>query len=114
MSVWQRMREILLGSLRLFVDGTRDPVFDLGRGRTKTGYVWSIAGDDRAWRGGAGPPAVVHTYSPCAVRKRCRRGPKGAVPRSGGARRQLHRDVPSGDMDLPPDCHFVFAQPRCT
>jgi transposase len=64
MPLWQCMREILLGSPRLFVDETRAPVLDPGRGRTKTGYFWSIARDDRAWRGGTGPPAVVHTYAP--------------------------------------------------
>jgi len=64
MPLWLRLREILLGSPRLFVDETRAPVLDPGRGRTKTGYFWSIARDDRAWRGGTGPPAVVHTYAP--------------------------------------------------
>src|ERR1700719_4250279 len=64
MPLWQRMREILLGAPRLFVDETRAPVLDPGRGRTKTGYFWSIARDDSAWRGGTGPPAVVYTYAP--------------------------------------------------
>jgi len=64
MPLWLRLREILLGSPRLFVDETRAPVLDPGRGRTKTGYFWSIARDDRAWRGDTGPPAVVHTYAP--------------------------------------------------
>ena len=64
MPLWQRMREILLGTPRLFVDETRVPVLDPGRGRTKTGYFWSIARDDSAWRGGTGPPAVVYTYAP--------------------------------------------------
>ncbi len=64
MPLWQRLREILLGSPRLFVDETRAPVLDPGRGRTKTGYFWSIARDDSAWRGGTGPPAVVYTYAP--------------------------------------------------
>ena len=64
MPLWRHLREILLGSPRLFVDETRAPVLDPGRGRTKTGYFWSIARDDRAWRGGTGPPAVVHTYAP--------------------------------------------------
>lgn len=36
MPLWRRMREILLGSPRLFVDETRAPVLDPGRGRTKT------------------------------------------------------------------------------
>jgi transposase len=45
------------------VDETRAPVLDPGRGRTKTGYFWAIARDDRPW-GGTGPPAVVYTYAP--------------------------------------------------
>jgi transposase len=64
MPLWRRMREILLGGARLFVDETRAPVLDPGRGRTKTGYFWSIARDDRAWGSGADPPAVVYTYAP--------------------------------------------------
>jgi transposase len=63
MPLWRRMREILLGSARLFVDETWAPVLDPGRGCTKKGYFWSIARDDRAW-GGVGPPAVVYTYAP--------------------------------------------------
>jgi transposase len=62
--LWRRMREILLGSPRLFVDETRAPVLDPGRGRTKSGYFWSIARDDSAWRGNTGPPAVAYTYAP--------------------------------------------------
>lgn len=64
MPIWRRLREMLLGSARLFVDETRAPVLDPGRGRTKTGYFWSIARDDRSWRGGTGPPAVAYTYAP--------------------------------------------------
>ena len=58
-----RLRETLLASARLFADETRAPVLDPGRGRTKTGYFWTIARDDRAW-GGADPPAVVYAYAP--------------------------------------------------
>ena len=61
--VVQRMREILLGSARLFADETTMPVLDPGRGRTKKGYAWAIARDDRPW-GGADPPAVVFHYAP--------------------------------------------------
>jgi transposase len=64
MPLWRHMREMLLGSPRLFVDETRAPVLDPGRGRTKTGYFWSIARDDSAWCGDTGPPAVVYTYAP--------------------------------------------------
>lgn len=58
-----RLREVLLGSARLFADETTLPVLDPGRGRTKTGYAWAIARDDRSW-GGTDPPAVVFHYAP--------------------------------------------------
>jgi hypothetical protein len=38
-------------------------VLDPGRGRTKTGYLWAIARDDRPW-GGSDPPAVAYRYAP--------------------------------------------------
>lgn len=46
----------------LFMDETRIPVLDPGRGRTKTGYFWALARDERG-HGGAGPPAVVYFYA---------------------------------------------------
>lgn len=58
-----RLIEILKGSPKLFCDETRCPVLDPGRGRTKTGYFWAIARDDRPWSG-ADPPAVAYTYAP--------------------------------------------------
>src|SRR4051812_7438548 len=61
--LWRLMREELLRSTKLFVDETRAPVLDPGRGRTKTGYFWVLARDDRPWRGRA-PPAVVYSYAP--------------------------------------------------
>lgn len=61
--LWAHMRAILLGSSRLFVDETKAPVLDPGRGRTKSGYFWAIARDDRGWAG-TDPPAVVYTYAP--------------------------------------------------
>jgi len=61
--LWALMRADLLGSAKLFVDETKAPVLDPGRGRTKTGYFWAIARDDRPWLG-SDPPAVVYTYAP--------------------------------------------------
>jgi transposase len=61
--LWRLMREDLLRSTKLFVDETTAPVLDPGRGRTKTGYFWVLARDDRPWRGRA-PPAVVYSYAP--------------------------------------------------
>ena len=61
--VVDRLREMLLTSSRIFVDETVVPVLDPGRGRTKKGYFWAIARDDRPW-GGSTPPAVVYTHAP--------------------------------------------------
>ena len=61
--LWRLMRDELLRSTKLFADETTAPVLDPGRGRTKTGYLWVIARDDRPWQGSA-PPAVVYNYAP--------------------------------------------------
>lgn len=53
----------LKASPKLFCDETRCPVLDPGRGKTKTGFMWSLARDDRPW-GGTDPPAVVYSYAP--------------------------------------------------
>jgi transposase len=58
-----RLREMVLDSARVFADETVVPVLDPGRGRTKQGYFWAIARDDRPW-GGPDPPAVVYSYAP--------------------------------------------------
>src|SRR5688572_3036857 len=59
----QRLFEHLKRSPKLFMDETRAPVLDPGRKRTKTGYLWAIARDDRPWAG-PDPPAVVYLYAP--------------------------------------------------
>ena len=70
-----RLIETLKASPKLFADETPCPVLDPSRGRTKKGYLWAIARDDRPWRGsgqGMGqeiggssdPPAVAYTYAP--------------------------------------------------
>jgi transposase len=58
-----RLREMMLASTRIFADETVVPVLDPGRGRTKQGYFWAMARDDRPW-GGSEPPAVVYSYAP--------------------------------------------------
>ena len=45
------------------MDETRAPVLDPGRGKTKTGWLWALARDDRPW-GSADPPGVVYFYAP--------------------------------------------------
>ncbi len=61
--VVERMAELLKHSSKLFMDETTAPVLDPGRGRTKTGYLWTMLRDDRPW-GGGDPPGVVFTYAP--------------------------------------------------
>ena len=61
--LYLRLRELILGSTKIAVDETVAPVLDPGRGRTKKGYFWAIARDDRPW-GGTDPPAVAYTYAP--------------------------------------------------
>jgi transposase len=61
--VVDRLAEHLKRSGKLFMDETSAPVLDPGRGATKTGYLWALARDDRAW-GGEAPPGVVYFYSP--------------------------------------------------
>jgi transposase len=58
-----RLLRQLKASPKLFCDETRCPVLDPGRGKTKTGYLWAIARDDRPW-GSSDPPAVVYAYAP--------------------------------------------------
>ncbi|SDR46836.1 IS66 family transposase [Pseudovibrio sp. Tun.PSC04-5.I4] len=59
--------EALLGELKkstkLFMDETPAPVLDPGRRKTKTGYFWALARDDRPWNGPE-PPGVAFTYAP--------------------------------------------------
>jgi len=50
-------------SSKLFMDETRAPVLDPGRGKTKIGYFWALARDDRPWNGDD-PPGVAFTYAP--------------------------------------------------
>ncbi|AFL54813.1 hypothetical protein ABIE78_000539 [Sinorhizobium fredii] len=50
-------------STKLFMDETHAPVLDPGSRKTKTGYFWALARDDRPWNGNA-PPGVAFTYAP--------------------------------------------------
>jgi transposase len=61
--IYVRLRELILASGKIAIDETVAPVLDPGRGRTKKGYFWAIARDDRPW-GGTDPPAVAYSYAP--------------------------------------------------
>jgi len=60
--VVDHMFKELKASNKLFADETRCPVLDPGRGKTKTGYLWAIARDERPF-GGTAPPGVVFCYA---------------------------------------------------
>lgn len=61
--LYDRQLTILKGLGKLFADETRCPVLDPGRGKTKQGYFWALACDDRPW-GSSTPPAVIYAYAP--------------------------------------------------
>jgi hypothetical protein len=61
--VFDRLLQDLKSSRKLYMDETRAPVLDPGKGKTKTGYFWALARDDRPWNGEA-PPGVAYTYAP--------------------------------------------------
>lgn len=61
--VFDALMADLKGSTKLFMDETRAPVLDPGARKTRTGYFWALARDDRPWAGGA-PPGVAFTYAP--------------------------------------------------
>ncbi len=61
--VYDALLANLKRSSKLFMDETTAPVLDPGRRKTKTGYFWALARDDRPW-GGDDPPSVAFTYAP--------------------------------------------------
>lgn len=71
-----RMVEHLKISPVLSMDETPLPVLDPGRGRTKTGYLWALARDERGWSGND-PPGIVYTYAPSRAGENATRILKG-------------------------------------
>lgn len=61
--VYNALMADLKRSTKLFMDETVAPVLDPGRKKTKTGYFWALARDDRPWNG-EDPPGVAFTYAP--------------------------------------------------
>ena len=61
--VFDALMADLKRSTKLFMDETHAPVLDPGSRKTKTGYFWALARDDRPWNGSA-PPGVAFTYAP--------------------------------------------------
>jgi transposase len=67
--LYAALRADLMASTVLFADETTLPVLDPGRGRTKTGQLWSYARDMRSW-GGEDPPGVAYIYEPDRTHRR--------------------------------------------
>ena len=61
--VFDCLKAELKTSSTLGLDETTVRVLDPGRGKTKTGYMWTMVRDERAWSG-ADPPGVVYEYAP--------------------------------------------------
>ena len=101
--VVDRMAELMKRSGKLYMDETTIPVLDPGRGKTKTGYLWAMARDDRPW-GGSDPPGVVFTYAPGRAgdhAERLLRGFDGVLQVDGYAGyRRLAKDGREGGRPL--------------
>ncbi len=61
--VYEALMADLKRSTKLFMDETTAPVLAPDRKKTKTGYFWALARDDRPWNGDD-PPGVAFTYAP--------------------------------------------------
>jgi hypothetical protein len=59
----EALARYVFGSGKLHADDTPVPVLDPGRGKTKTGRLWTYVRDDRP-AGSKEPPAVLFRYSP--------------------------------------------------
>jgi transposase len=59
----EMMRQYVLNATKLHGDDIPVPVLDPGRGKTKTGRLWTYVRDDRP-AGSPDPPAVWFAYSP--------------------------------------------------
>jgi transposase len=87
-------RHVMAGS-SIHTDDTPVPVLDPGRGRTKTGRLWTYVRDERPWAGPA-PPAAFYRYSPDRKGER----PKGHLKGYSGL---LHADGYAGYDKLTAD-----------
>jgi hypothetical protein len=61
--VVEALGQYVLGAQKLHADDTPVPVLEPGRGKTRTGRLWTYVRDDRP-SGRTDPPAVLFRYSP--------------------------------------------------
>ena len=60
-AIYQHILDDIIGSPVIFADETTVPVLEPGLGKTRTGYFWTYARDERPWRGNR-PPGVAYIY----------------------------------------------------
>ena len=102
--VFDRLKGELKTSDTLGLDETTVRVLDPGRGKTKTGYMWTVVRDERSWSG-ADPPGCVYAYAPSRSGKHGEdllEGFKGTVQVDGysGHNRLRRTDRPDGALIL--------------
>ena len=102
--VFECLKAQLKTSNNLGLDETTVRVLDPGRGKTKTGYMWTMARDERGWSG-PDPPGVVYEYAPGRSGKHGEKlleGFEGTVQVDGysGHNRLRREDRPGGPLTL--------------
>ena len=100
--VFECLKAELKTSNTLGLDETTVRVLDPGRGKTKTGYLWTMARDERGWSG-PDPPGVVYEYAPSRSGKHGEKlleGFQGTVQVDGysGHNRLARPDRPGGAL----------------
>ena len=100
--VYECLKAQLKTSNTLGLDETTVRVLDPGRGKTKTGYLWTMARDERGWSG-PDPPGVVYEYVPSRSGKHGEKlleGFQGTVQVDGypGHNRLARPDRPGGAL----------------
>ncbi len=102
--VFECLKTELKTSSTLGLDETTVRVLDPGRGKTKTGYMWTMARDERGWSG-PDPPGVIYEYAPGRSGKHgeklldCFRGTV-QVDGYAGHNRLARADRPGGALTL--------------
>ena len=102
--VFECLKAELKKSNTLGLDETTVRVLDPGRGKTKTGYMWTMARDERGWSG-PDPPGCVYEYVPSRSGKHGEKlleGFQGTVQVDGypGHNRLRREDRPGGALTL--------------
>ena len=102
--VFDCLKGELKTSSNLGLDETTVRVLDPGRGKTRTGYMWTMARDERGWSG-PDPPGVIYEYAPGRSGKHGEKlleGFEGTVQVDGysGHNRLRREDRPGGALTL--------------